>query len=84
MEVITGRHIEGELVELDGRHFVDCILCNCVLEYGGGDVILERTQIRSCQHAFFGRARCTVNYLERMGLIPPESAPWADTPDVIH
>ena len=72
MRIIRGLRIEGELVEIDGTHFIDCVLCECILEYGGGDVILERTLITQCHHVFHGRARRTVSYLESVGLMPPE------------
>jgi hypothetical protein len=70
MEIIKGQHIEGELVQVDGKHFIDCTLRRCVLEYGGGTVVMERTRVSGCHHVFCGAARLTVNYLECMGLFP--------------
>ena len=73
-EVITGRDIEGELVRLDGRHFVDCNLTNCTLEYGGSVVVLESTQFHGCSFRFTNEAAMTVQLLECFGVVS-ESAP---------
>ena len=73
MEVVRNQYLEGELVRLDGKHFIDCTLCNCTLEYAGGRVVLERTHITGCDHVFCGPAKCTVSYLELMGLVAPAS-----------
>ena len=84
MEILNGISFDGELVAIDGKHFIDCVLRNCILEYGGGNVILERTHISGCHHVFFGRARCTVSYLERMGLMPQAMQDWEPCPDQMN
>jgi hypothetical protein len=41
MELIQGKTIEGRLLSIDGKQFVDCLLINCVLNYRGLPVIHE-------------------------------------------
>ena len=70
MKVIRDQIIEGEVLDVDGKHFIGCTLADCVLQYGGGTVVMEGTMISGCHHVFCGPARLTVNYLEAMELIP--------------
>lgn len=84
MEVVSGKTIEGVAFELDGKHIIDCTLVNCVLEYSGGEVVLERTHLRSCRHVFYGRARQTLRYLQGVGLMPYELGEWGEFSDVVH
>ncbi len=46
MEVLQHMTFRDETVILDDRHFLDCTLQNCTMEYSGGPVILERTHLR--------------------------------------
>ncbi len=78
MQTINGRIIRGESLEIDDKHFIDCTLVDCILEYSGGDVTFERTSIRGCRHIFYGRARCTLPYLQDVGLIPAPESEWAE------
>lgn len=41
MDPLQHLTFQNETVPLDKRHFIDCILYNCILEYSGGPVILE-------------------------------------------
>lgn len=72
MRVIREEVIEGQVVDVDGKHFVGCTLIDCILQYGGGVVVMEGTMISRCHHIFLGSARLTINYLEAMGLITPD------------
>ncbi len=78
MQVVSGVTIEGESFELDGKHFIDCTLLNCILEYSGGEVVLERTHIRGCRHVFYGKAKLTLHYLQGVGLMPYKPAEWGE------
>ena len=84
MEIISGMTISGKTVLLDDKHFIDCTLQNCQLNYRGGNVILERTLITHCQHLFQGPARATVLYLKRVGLMDDASGFWDDEAEIIH
>ena len=54
---------------IDRRHFIDCTLLNCTLEYSGGPVILERTQLSGCRYVFFEQAGMTVQLVQTLGLM---------------
>lgn len=84
MKIIQDKWISKEILRIDGTHFIDCILTECVLQYGGGHVVMERTRVKGCHHVFLGSARLTLNYLEAMELIPPNplTVDWSD--EVIH
>lgn len=69
MEIIQNLNMRHETVRLDDRHFIDCTFTNCVPEYGGSEVILERTSMRGCRHAFHGPAFLTAQYLSVVGLL---------------
>lgn len=78
MDIVSNLIIQNESVDLDGKHFIDCTLLNCILEYSGGDIIFERTRIRGCRHVFYGRARMTLQYLHSTGLVPHNPSEWGD------
>ncbi len=86
METISNQHLVGQHVRLDGRHFRDCTLSDCVLEYAGGAVVLERTHFRSCTHLLRGPAQRTLSFLETMGIVEPASAavPVGSGSELIH
>ena len=46
MESLQHMTFRDETVILDDRHFLDCTLQNCTMEYSGGLIILERTHLR--------------------------------------
>ena len=70
MEIIQDLKMRGETVRLDDRHFIDCTFTDCILEYSGSEVILERTSMRGCRHALHGPAFLTAQYLSAVGLLP--------------
>ena len=82
----TLRHLtfQNETVPLDEKHFVDCTLYNCILEYRGGPVILERTHLRGCQYVFFGQAQMTIRLLQNVGLMPFDVHAWAELDQLVH
>jgi hypothetical protein len=80
MEVIEGRTIENEYVDIDNKQFKSCTLSNCLLRYSGDPVIFEQSQFRGCRYVFFGHARATVHFLQAVGLVSP-STDWGEYPD---
>ena len=70
MEIIRELDMRNETVRLDGRYFIDCTFVECILEYGGSEVILERTTFTGCRHVFFGHAFMTLQYLKVAGVAP--------------
>ena len=84
MEIITDQYIIGQRVKMDGKHFQDCVLLECTLEYAGGEMILERTQITRCNHLFRGSARLTLSFLELMGMMKEDSVQGTGLPELVH
>ncbi len=82
--IIESETFTGESIELDDKQFIDCTFTNCVLEYHGGEVIFDRTQLDRCRHVFYGRARQTLRYLQGVGLMPFRPSEWGEFPDQIH
>src|SRR5579875_2578109 len=78
MEIVSGRIFHGETVSLDGKHFVDCTLRDCVLEYGGFPVVLETTDFSGCRLPLQGQAAMTVRLLETLGYL---DRPEAELPE---
>lgn len=75
LERLEGRTFNGSTLRLDGRHFVDCTIEDCVLEYSGGPVILEGTHFAGCRYSFSGEAAMTISLLECFGLFEGQVQP---------
>ena len=69
IEVIASREFANEVVVMDGRHFIDCTLSNCVLEYSGYPTVLETTQFQGCSFRFKAEAALTMRFCECFELI---------------
>ena len=78
MQRIQQRVFEGEVLEMDDKHFIECTLTNCILRYSGGELVLEKTLLRGCNSVFFGRARGTVRFLQTMGLLANLGSEWGE------
>ena len=63
-ELVSGRTFRNEVVSLDGRHFVECTIENCVLRYSGQPMVLETTTFDGCTFEFGSEAAQTVQFLE--------------------
>lgn len=84
MELIEGRTIENEYVDIDDKQFKDCNLVNCILRYSGQPVIFEGSHLKSCRYVFFGPARGTVHFLEAVGLLSSSPGDWGEFPEMVH
>lgn len=84
MQTVQNRTFEGEILSIDDTLYSDCVLINCTLEYSGGPVAFERTQMRGCQYVFFGRARRTVHFLQGVGLLGCGTNEWAEFTPVVQ
>lgn len=69
LETIRDRDFEHEFVVLDGRHFIDCKLSHCTLQYSGQPVILETTTFQGCRFEFRDGAALTVQLMECFELL---------------
>src|ERR1700753_4040338 len=81
MQVMENWHPTGVTVYMDDKRFLNCVLTECKLIYGGGDVTWENTQFVNCQLTFDGAAQRTVAYLQNFGLMrAPEQQAQAAIP----
>jgi hypothetical protein len=69
MQVLENWTPKGITVYMDDKRFVKCVLTECKLIYGGGDVMWENTQFVNCQLTFDGAAQRTIAYLQNFGLM---------------
>ena len=84
MRQIQGETIEGQVLAIDDKEFIDCTLVDCVLEYSGRPVSFTRTHMRGCRYVFFGSARSTVHFLQGVGLLSNAPGEWSEFPDTIN
>lgn len=69
LHIISGQNFRNELVPMDCRHFVDCTMTDCTLEYSGQPVVLETTSFSRCTFRFGGEAAMTACFLDCFGLL---------------
>jgi hypothetical protein len=84
MQTIRNLVFEGESINIDHKHFMDCAFKNCILQYSGEPFTLERTQLTDCRYAFFGLARGTVHFLHCIGLLPENPQQWFELPETAN
>jgi hypothetical protein len=84
VEIVQGRTLQSVAVVIDGTTFVDCTMIDCTLEYSGGPVAFERTQMRACRYVFFGQAKATVHFLQGVGLMGQHPLEWGEFPILVH
>ena len=68
MEQVSGQTIVGQVLSMDGKHFIDCEIRNCILEYSGQALIMETTLFSQCSFRFTGEAALTMRFLECFGI----------------
>lgn len=76
-EPVQGRHIHNETVHLDGKHFLDCRLSDCVLVYSGQPMLLESTSFEGCRFRFEDEAAMTMRLCECFELIGSAEKPYS-------
>lgn len=69
MQALENWTLKGITVYIDGNRFINCILRECKLIYGVGDVMWENTQFINCQLTFDALAQRTIAYLQNFGLM---------------
>ena len=67
MQIVSNVAFENETVCLDNKHFEDCVLIRCVLEYSGQEFTLERTSFKGCRLKLSEGAGRTLQFLQCMG-----------------
>jgi hypothetical protein len=82
LEVVSGCSFENQRVLLDGKHFVNCTLNNCTLEYSGQAVVLETTAFTSCNFDFRAEAAMTMQLMECFELVArSRKSGYSEDPD---
>ncbi len=93
--LIAADHVEVDIVSFgqllvavrlyrDDKHFIHCTFENCIVEYHGGEIVFELSNMRNCRHVFYGRARRTLQYLQGVGLMPHQPLDWGEFPERIQ
>jgi hypothetical protein len=68
MEQFQGQTVRGQVVEVDGKHFQNCHLIDCELQFSGGVFVLMETSITNCTWAFGGAAQRTLRLVSTLNL----------------
>lgn len=68
LQRIVGQTLTNQVLVMDGKHFVDCSIINCVLEYNGQALVMETTEFSGCSFRFKSEAALTLNFLDCFGL----------------
>ena len=84
METVQDMTFENEILTIDNTLYSRCVLIHCTLEYSGGPVAFEHTQMRGCRYVFFGEARRTVHFLQGVGLLEHKVNEWTELPTMIQ
>ncbi len=73
MQTVSAVTFRDETVCMDDRHFVDCHLLRCVLEYSGKELTIERTEIIGCRLKLNADAGRTMNLLQCLGYMDSQA-----------
>ncbi|MBE7158105.1 MAG: hypothetical protein INR62_06660 [Rhodospirillales bacterium] len=82
--LVKDQTFRDEILTIDNTHYSNCMLIRCTLEYSGGPVAFEHTQMKGCRYVFFGKARRTVHFLQGVGLLDCIANEWAELPTVVQ
>jgi len=74
LELVANRTLVGQIVSIDETHFKNCRLLDCTLEYSGGPLVFEETELRGCRYVFLGSAGMTLELMKLVGLLSPPSS----------
>jgi hypothetical protein len=84
METIRNIFFEGQSINVDHKHFIECTFKDCILEYSGQSFTFERTQLTNCRYVFFGLARGTVHFLQCIGLLAEDPEQWVELSESVN
>ena len=76
MQHISNAVFQNETVCLDDKHFCDCVLQSCVLEYSGQALMIERTSFIGCRLKLSEGAGRTMQFLQCMGYMGEVPGDW--------
>jgi hypothetical protein len=69
MKILRDRTITNETLVVDETGFYNCCLSKCILQYSGGEFIIDNTPINECRWEFTSAALCTIELLTRLGIL---------------
>jgi hypothetical protein len=72
MAVFDGETFRNERIVLDDNSYKDCILVDCEIVYGGGEVHLNFTTQGTSRWTFEGCALNTIRLLQALTLLPQD------------
>ncbi len=78
MTKYEGRTFTKQVFQLEECWFVNCVLRECALFYGGGRFEFVNTKFENCEWKFDGDSRNTIQLLTLIGLLKPGQAPPAE------
>ena len=84
VQTVQDMTFEDEVLTIDNTLYSRCVLIHCTLEYSGGPVGFEYTQMRDCRYVFYGEARRTVHFLQGVGLLNDDEKKWTDFPVLLQ
>ena len=74
-----GRTLANQVFQLEECWFVNCVLRQCRIFYGGGSYLFENTSFDNCQWTFQGPANQTMQLLSMIGLLKQGQDPGPST-----
>ena len=84
LQTVSNLTIENETVCLDNKHFENCTLLHCVLEYSGEELRIERTSFRGCRLKLSAGAGRTMQFLQCMGYMGEVTGDWQTMTPVLN
>ncbi|HEY4355890.1 MAG TPA: hypothetical protein VGN16_09095 [Acidobacteriaceae bacterium] len=82
MERVLEQTISDQVLNMDGKHFIDCEIRRCVLEYSGQPLVMESTHFSDCSFCFKGEAALTMRFLECFGIAGQSDVHYTVAPAV--
>ncbi len=70
MILVEGKTIDKGVIQIDGHHFENCVISNCVLVFAGGDFSWTNCVFTNNQLRMVGAAQKTLAYLQHCGFTP--------------
>jgi hypothetical protein len=80
MQLVQNETLNGALVVLDGKYFVNCKYTDCNVVFCGGDFAWVNTQFIRCRVSFDGPAARTFNLCKHFGMLKDSLEPSAEPP----
>jgi len=72
MKVIADQELENTVLQMDGHHFENCTIIQCILIFSGGDLSWTNCKFVKCQIRFVGAAGKPIHFLKHFGMVPQE------------